>query len=84
MSRVKVGVVGLGQRGLQHLNALWQLADAESVALCDPATENLKEEKIKKFVSGYQQGSSRLYTCCLLYTSPSPRDGLLGRMPASA
>ena len=25
----------------------------------------------------------RLYTC-LLYTSPSPRDGLLSRMPSSA
>ena len=25
-----------------------------------------------------------LYTDCLLYTSPSPRDGLLSRMPSSA
>ena len=25
-----------------------------------------------------------LYTPCLLYTSPSPRDGLLSRMPSSA
>ena len=24
------------------------------------------------------------YTVCLLYTSPSPRDGLLSRMPSSA
>ena len=24
------------------------------------------------------------YNCCLLYTSPSPRDGLLSRMPSSA
>src|SRR5665647_563302 len=24
------------------------------------------------------------YLCCLLYTSPSPRDGLLCRMPSSA
>ena len=24
------------------------------------------------------------HTCCLLYTSPSPRDGLLSRMPSSA
>ena len=27
---------------------------------------------------------STLFTCCLLYTSPSPRDGLLSRMPSSA
>ena len=26
----------------------------------------------------------RLITGCLLYTSPSPRDGLLSRMPSSA
>ena len=25
-----------------------------------------------------------LIKCCLLYTSPSPRDGLLSRMPSSA
>ena len=25
-----------------------------------------------------------LYSACLLYTSPSPRDGLLSRMPSSA
>ena len=27
---------------------------------------------------------SPLYMACLLYTSPSPRDGLLSRMPSSA
>ena len=26
----------------------------------------------------------KLYIACLLYTSPSPRDGLLSRMPSSA
>ena len=26
----------------------------------------------------------RYFKCCLLYTSPSPRDGLLSRMPSSA
>ena len=28
--------------------------------------------------------NSALVTLCLLYTSPSPRDGLLSRMPSSA
>ena len=28
--------------------------------------------------------SVELYKSCLLYTSPSPRDGLLSRMPSSA
>ena len=30
------------------------------------------------------RGKSRQYASCLLYTSPSPRDGLLSRMPSSA
>ena len=30
-------------------------------------------------MSGWQ-----IYNACLLYTSPSPRDGLLSRMPSSA
>ena len=29
-------------------------------------------------------GIKTCYRCCLLYTSPSPRDGLLSRMPSSA
>ena len=30
------------------------------------------------------EGPIALTECCLLYTSPSPRDGLLSRMPSSA
>ena len=30
------------------------------------------------------EGDLDLFTICLLYTSPSPRDGLLSRMPSSA
>src|SRR5664279_1007068 len=35
------------------------------------------EERLTKFLT-------QLYNYCLLYTSPSPRDGLLSRMPSSA
>ena len=31
-----------------------------------------------------QTGRRYLFRVCLLYTSPSPRDGLLSRMPSSA
>ena len=34
--------------------------------------------------STYFKGGIVCYTNCLLYTSPSPRDGLLSRMPSSA
>ena len=54
--RVKMAVVGLGQRGLQHLQALWTLqgrGDVQVVALCDASSENLSAEKIGRFVPGY-------------------------------
>ena len=37
----------------------------------------------QSFFSAEVQELGRLYIC-LLYTSPSPRDGLLSRMPSSA
>ena len=46
----------------------------------------------KVLVKGVNWGGGTKYICwdcdrirnCLLYTSPSPRDGLLSRMPSSA
>ena len=32
----------------------------------------------------YRKSEERTFPVCLLYTSPSPRDGLLSRMPSSA
>ena len=32
----------------------------------------------------YKDGIVKEHISCLLYTSPSPRDGLLSRMPSSA
>ena len=34
--------------------------------------------------TGREEGAKLLEEGCLLYTSPSPRDGLLSRMPSSA
>ena len=35
--------------------------------------------------TGYEEAAAQgLVAGCLLYTSPSPRDGLLSRMPSSA
>ena len=45
------------------------------------------EEKKKKVVVAFSGGLDTSFTVmylCLLYTSPSPRDGLLSRMPSSA
>ena len=37
-----------------------------------------------EIASHYKNLKNRLNQTCLLYTSPSPRDGLLSRMPSSA
>ena len=59
--KVRIGLVGPGQRGLQHLNALWQIEDAAVVALCDPYPENLEERKIQAYVEGFRMGAIRTY-----------------------
>ena len=41
-------------------------------------------EKIKSKVSKLTSGEVQLNIVCLLYTSPSPRDATLSRMPSSA
>ena len=43
-------------------------------------TENI--ETVRIWLSGENEFKS--FKTCLLYTSPSPRDGLLSRMPSSA
>eukprot|EP01016_Furgasonia_blochmanni_P043173 TRINITY_DN5820_c0_g1_i2.p1 TRINITY_DN5820_c0_g1~~TRINITY_DN5820_c0_g1_i2.p1 ORF type:complete len:267 (-),score=83.44 TRINITY_DN5820_c0_g1_i2:48-848(-) len=43
-----------------------------------------KKCKQPKFDFGRNELLLRIYNTCLLYTSPSPRDGLLSRMPSSA
>ena len=37
-----------------------------------------------KYAFAYSQGGLALSYTCLLYTSPSPRDGATSRMPSSA
>ena len=47
----------------------------------------LEHMNVTKYVKGkgrWQTLQITLYDPCLLYTSPSPRDGLLSRMPSSA
>jgi len=62
MTTVNIAVVGLGQRGLQHLSALWRLDEANIVALCDPFPDNLSEGKIQQFVDGFSLDRIRTYS----------------------
>ena len=42
------------------------------------------ESKMAEIAQHIHEGALAFLNACLLYTSPSPRDGLLSRMPSSA
>lgn len=72
---VRVAVLGLGQRGLQHLTHVWRLQEqglAEVIALGDAFADNLAEAKLQKFVPGFASGNIRMTTDfdALLDTAP--------------
>ena len=96
---VDVGVVDLGRvadhdefgtlrhtgddgLGLEWGQLLGFVEDEEAVrdgAAADIAEGlDLKESTLDELLVGFERRA------CLLYTSPSPRDGLLSRMPSSA
>ena len=61
---LKVGIVGVGQRGLQHVEHLSRLQAEEEVrlvALADPFPENLEEQSIQSRAPSYRQGDATLY-----------------------
>ena len=45
---------------------------------------DLNLNQIEDLIDWLGKASERMNKVCLLYTSPSPRDGLLSRMPSSA
>ena len=54
---VRVALMGLGQRGLQHLKALWTLQKQGAVrliALSDAFTSNLDAAKLRQYVPEYR------------------------------
>ena len=53
----RVAILGLGQRGLQHLRTLWNLQGegfVQIAALIDVFEDNLAEAKIKQYVDGFK------------------------------
>ena len=62
-------------------------SDKSSVEIPSPAAGEIKDLKVKigdKVSEGSVLATIENGQACLLYTSPSPRDGLLSRMPSSA
>ena len=55
--------------------------DAVNAVLAERSGDD--EEELDKISKGYEE-IRRMVDNCLLYTSPSPRDGRISRMPSSA
>ena len=64
------------------LNILQEKKFEVSDGLSDPDAIILRSHKLKK--EDFGNNLKAIARACLLYTSPSPRDGLLSRMPSSA
>ena len=61
--------------------------DSEGALNLDEFIEPKEQRKLDRFIQlGIVAAVEAVHHsgCCLLYTSPSPRDGLLSRMPSSA
>ena len=70
----------LGAVGFAALKPLHAWADSDQ-SLIDKATADLEYFTPQDDFGTIERGDP---LPCLLYTSPSPRDGLLSRMPSSA
>ena len=59
--------------------------DRQNVSIAVPLTDNIVEntESFQLHLTSISSGAAVSNTC-LLYTSPSPRDATLSRMPSSA
>ena len=71
--------------GPEDLEQIARAADASGfdyVAVCDHIA--IPDEQAEAMSTTWYDTVSTLSWICLLYTSPSPRDGLLSRMPSSA
>lgn len=81
---IRIGIVGLGQRGLQHLKTLWKLQEegaARVTALCDAFPDNLSEEKIRRYVPGYSQAGVATHTDFDRLMREHPADALYFAVP---
>ena len=73
----KFGLVVLGAHTTNHTRDEIEKFREKPILLIEPVPANVIaiKENLKDFAN---------VIICLLYTSPSPRDGLLSRMPSSA
>ena len=60
------------------------LCGSAVIAVASPGTTAASLHGNELAATAYQESMEDIIVPCLLYTSPSPRDGLLSRMPSSA
>ena len=90
MSKI-LGIIGGGQLGMMLTEAAQNLDDISKIIVLDP-TENCPAAKVgaQQIIADFKDEdaikklSELSDIICLLYTSPSPRDRSLSRMPSSA
>ena len=84
--RVKVGGGNAGHNGLRSISAhVGNDYRRVRFGIGHPGDKNLVERYVlQDFAKDEKPWVEALCDACLLYTSPSPRDGLLSRMPSSA
>ena len=68
------------------INVVFVQPDGRRDEVQAPVGDSLMDAAVDNGVAGIigQCGGGCTCCTCLLYTSPSPRDGLLSRMPSSA
>ena len=78
----------LDSKGAQAVYDVWKAReDAIKLTIEDPLRHGVNLvswDRIRWALSQYNEVLALGGNRCLLYTSPSPRDGLLSRMPSSA
>ena len=64
-NQLRIGLVGVGQRGLNHLQQLVRLQSEEMctlAALADPFSDNLDPEKIRRWEANYDERGVTLFS----------------------
>ena len=96
--KISIGVIGVGHLGQHHVKHYSNMNNINLLGVHD--TDSVRGKKIATIYDTkyFEKANELMQKCdaisivtptefhydCLLYTSPSPRDGLLSRMPSSA
>ena len=81
---VKVAVLDYGIGNLRSAQKAFEISGAEARLTADRDLVLASDGVVLPGVGNFGKCAKALTDSCLLYTSPSPRDATLSRMPSSA